>query len=312
VIAIRLMPRFRKSLDTLTGYIEEFRKKIMKHMVKIQSFIDGVIDKLLVIVEVVTLAATRLIELVSNVVDKMIDLFSQLTGPQQAVVVGLGLIAAAWKFLNLSFLASPLGIILALAAAIGLLVDDFLVWKAGGKSLINWKEWEKGINAAMDGIIALRNLVGNAFMVMVDAVLVLKNLLCGDFSKAWESAHKVADHFLGIFTEGKKAFTNLGDAKEKFEGPMASLFAKGPSSFLMPSTHPALALAGGGPYLTPSPQQAAAMTGGGNQPISQQISQTIDINVQASTNPEATAKYVAREQQRVNADLARNMKGVVR
>lgn len=60
----------------------------------------------------------------------------------------------AWKLLNTTFLASPIGMIIALAAAIALLVDDFLVWQEGGESLIPWENWLKEINMVKDAIAA--------------------------------------------------------------------------------------------------------------------------------------------------------------
>lgn len=54
-------------------------------------------------------------------------------------------------------LGGPVVWIGALATAIGLLWDDYKVWKEGGKSLIDWAKWEPGITAATDGI---KTLVG--------------------------------------------------------------------------------------------------------------------------------------------------------
>lgn len=65
--------------------------------------------------------------------------------------------AAAWTVLNGTFLLSPIGLILALAAAIALLVDDFLVWQEGGDSLIPWENWIKEINMVKDAIAAFGN-----------------------------------------------------------------------------------------------------------------------------------------------------------
>ncbi len=50
------------------------------------------------------------------------------------------------KILRLAILASPIGIILALAAALALLYDDYAKWKDGGKSLIDWSKWTNGID----------------------------------------------------------------------------------------------------------------------------------------------------------------------
>lgn len=53
-------------------------------------------------------------------------------------------------FQVLSMLATPTGMVIALAGAIGLLYDDYRVWKDGGESLIDWEEWEGPINNAID------------------------------------------------------------------------------------------------------------------------------------------------------------------
>jgi hypothetical protein len=50
------------------------------------------------------------------------------------------------KLFRLAFLASPIGIILALASALYLLYDDYKTWKEGGKSLIDWSKWTNGID----------------------------------------------------------------------------------------------------------------------------------------------------------------------
>jgi hypothetical protein len=64
---------------------------------------------------------------------------------------------------------------------------------------------------------------------------------------------------------------------------------------------------GSGAQLTPSPQAQAAVQGS-NQNVNQQT----EINVIGSADPDATARSVAGQQSRVNADMTRNMKGVAR
>lgn len=56
------------------------------------------------------------------------------------------------KLFRLAFLASPIGIILALAAALGLLWDDYKTWKEGGKSLFDWSKWTNGIDTIIQKI----------------------------------------------------------------------------------------------------------------------------------------------------------------
>ncbi|WP_394651002.1 glucosaminidase domain-containing protein [uncultured Acinetobacter sp.] len=62
----------------------------------------------------------------------------------------------ALKAFRLAFLATPLGwitaLIVGLAAAIGLLYDDFKTWKEGGKSFIDWSKWIGGFDKIMNKI----------------------------------------------------------------------------------------------------------------------------------------------------------------
>jgi hypothetical protein len=67
------------------------------------------------------------------------------------IAAGLGAIALASSPITLTVAG-----IIALAAAIALLWQDYQTWKRGGDSLIDWGKWENGIEAAKKGIRALR------------------------------------------------------------------------------------------------------------------------------------------------------------
>ncbi|WP_284118238.1 cell wall hydrolase [Acinetobacter seifertii] len=56
------------------------------------------------------------------------------------------------KLFRLAFLASPIGIILALGAALALLYDDYKTWREGGKSLFDWSKWTNGIDTIVNKI----------------------------------------------------------------------------------------------------------------------------------------------------------------
>lgn len=79
--------------------------------------------------------------------------------------VGLGVIKMfipALKLFRLAFLASPIGIILALASALALLWDDYKTWKEGGKSLFDWSKWTNGIEKIIGKI--------KDFLAMLDKI----------------------------------------------------------------------------------------------------------------------------------------------
>lgn len=68
--------------------------------------------------------------------------------------------------------------ILAVAAAIGFLIDDFLTWKDGGDSLIPWDKWSTELDLAIEGIQKLIQNLGK----LGGAVDAIKK---GDFAGAW-------------------------------------------------------------------------------------------------------------------------------
>lgn len=107
--------------------------------------------------------------------------------------------AAAWTVLNGTFLASPIGLILALAAAIALLVDDFLGWQEGRESFIPWENWKNEVDLVIGFIDMLRSNIESSFSVIFGVVDALISLLTGDFSGAWIAAKDAANSFLGLF-----------------------------------------------------------------------------------------------------------------
>lgn len=334
-IAVKLMPRFRASLDTLTSQFKTFRLMVMGHMEKIRGTIETTVGVLLRIVEFVSIAGSRLIQAVSYLVKGIVNLFSQLSPPMQMVVLGLAAIAAAWKVLNLAFLKTPLGQILLLVSAIGLLVDDFLVWRQGGDSLINWGStfgqvlmvvtgvvgaltgamliakgmmlawgaavaFVNGVTAVASAAMAAFNLImaANPIGLTILAVLAGIALLALAVAGIIDHWDKLKAWFMDFFDLLSKKFT----AASEWAAGLVPDWMKNLSGAVG-----SLAGAGASPMLTPSPQAAAAVTGG-----QQSVSQQTEIIIQGATNPDATAKSVAQEQGRVNADLTRNLKGAAR
>ncbi|MDQ8996376.1 cell wall hydrolase [Acinetobacter soli] len=78
------------------------------------------------------------------------------------------------KMMRLAFLASPIGIILALAAALAALYDDYKTWKEGGKSLIDWSKWNDNLEKIMSKLrdfIELLNSVKDKVINFVQKIV---------------------------------------------------------------------------------------------------------------------------------------------
>lgn len=74
------------------------------------------------------------------------------------------------KMLRLAFLASPIGIVLALASALYVLWNDYKTWKNGGKSLIDWSKWSKEIDFIVGKIKELMEWIDNLIQKVTDGI----------------------------------------------------------------------------------------------------------------------------------------------
>lgn len=102
------------------------------------------------------------------------------------LAVGLGAVAAATIPINLTVAA-----VLALAAAIAALYQDYQTWKRGGESLIDWGKWEPGMKKAGDAIKWLRDMLGD----MVYRAIAAADVLAAVFNRDWERAKFAAKEF---------------------------------------------------------------------------------------------------------------------
>lgn len=117
---------------------------------------------------VITAVRDKLAIELEPVIERGIDLLYQfeewvhkLDGSTKQWIVGIGALAVAWRIMSLGFMQSPLGRVIALGAAIAALYDDYKVWQAGGKSLIDWAEWKPGIDAAIDAIEQVKQMLSD-------------------------------------------------------------------------------------------------------------------------------------------------------
>ena len=113
------------------------------------------------------------------------------------IAVGLAGIAAATIPINLTVVA-----VLALAAAIAALWQDYQTWKRGGDSFIDWSKWEPGFKAAGQGIKWLKDLLGD----MVYRAIAAADVLSAVFNRDWERAKFAAGEFMS--GNGKKYGTD--------------------------------------------------------------------------------------------------------
>lgn len=303
-VAARFFPLLEKQSDI-------FRQKLYANMPKIQAALERFITFIFKAFEALTTLGVR----AWSILERIYDFFKRLhdaTDGWSTVILG---VIAAWKLLNLGFLATPLGMVLALAAALLALYDDLKTFTEGGESLINWGSRTtqiitgviatlaalaaavyavRGAMAAwaiiqpiVNGLMLLFDaaLVANPIGAIVTAVGILIGLLTILYVK-WDAIKQsFSDFFGGVgqkllsFVAGTNVPTNLQN------NPVGG---------------------------TGAPNIPLGAQGAQNSTTNQQVQQQTNINVNGAADAASTGKAIAGEQNRVNFNLARNLGSATR
>lgn len=283
-----------KFLPLLTKQLDIFRGKLLANMPKIKAALEGFI----IVIFKAFAATVELGERLWSILGRVWDFFKQLDEATNGWSTKILLAIAAWKLLNLEFLATPLGMVLAGLLAILALYDDFKVWQEGGKSFFNWAPFVPVINAVTTAIKALKEGLGDAFMILFDWYGILKDILTLNFGA-------LKYDFQNIFSDVGKY---VGDAVQYFKDLLQ--VAQSLINWAPAAGHFLGGLFGGngGSNLNAINNPPPLYPTGGTS-SQQTIRQETNINVHGSPDAQATGQTVVGEQRRVNMDLARNLKG---
>ena len=164
-VAVKFMRGIAKSF-------ESFRKLMIDNMPMIISVVTPVIDIIMRVANVFLFLANTVMQGVGFILGGLMKLNSAFGGLPAYILAAV----VAWKTLNLAFLASPIGIILSLAAAVALLYDDFQVWQEGGQSLIPWEKWQSEIDSAKAMLQSFRDWLEPFFDFIFSGFDKLQNL----------------------------------------------------------------------------------------------------------------------------------------
>jgi hypothetical protein len=302
-IAVKIMPRISEAIDGVTKRISTMRKAIMDNMEAILRVMGYVVNFIINTFAAGWRLVGRVLDLVGSFIGLLVGAFKSLDGTVQiAILAALGL-AAAWRLVNLGFLASPITWIVALGAALLLLYDDFLTWQEGGESLIDWGAWSEEIALVTGLMTTFRDFLTNAFTLIFAAVDLLAKLLTGDFSGAWRAAGEAVDSIIAILKSAYEWISLIVGGIGKITG-LSNLGGK-------------LSTAADATFATGQYDAAGNFQGGAlpvdpSAGVAQNVTQSTTIQVQGGSDPAATGRAVAGEQGRVNADMTRNMKAAAR
>ena len=280
----------------LTKQSDAFRDRIYKNMPKIQNALERFVKFIFKALEATTALGLR----VWSILTRVYDFFAQLhkaTEGWSTIILG---VIAAWKLLNLSFLATPLGMIIAGLVAILALFDDFKTWQEGGESLFDWSSFVPVIEAVTGALKSLWDVADGIVGVIVGLGFAIAHLFSGNTTAAFDALEEVGKSLIKIFSSLWETITGVG----------GSLGALGEWGMKLFGDKPANAAAN--LQNNPIGQGLNNPLGSQSNQTNQNVKQQTNINVIGSADAQAVGKQVAGEQGKVNFDMVRNMKGATR
>jgi len=287
-----------KFFDILTKKSDLFRKKLYDNLPKIQERLEKFIKIIFKAFEAINELGLRVWSILGRVYDFFVAL-DKATDGWSTIILG---VIAAWKLLNLSFLATPLGLIITGLTAILALFDDFKTWQEGGKSLFDWTSFIPTINAVkktLEDFWGILKSIGETLGNLAAAVVLLFQ---GNFLAALEALKAAGFSVLGIFSKIWDTVKGLLFSIAKFGEWGRHFFDT--SAKIAPVLGP---ISPGVPQVNPIGNNTA-----NNSQTNQNVQQQTNINIQGVSDATAVGKAVSGEQNRVNFDLVRNLKGSIR
>lgn len=304
-IALKFIPELKNGIDLLRRLMIDNSKKIIE---TISPILKSLLD--------LTQAFFILVRRVGEGAGKLIDVFKSINNATGGWAGYILAAVAAWKLLNIAFLASPIGRLILFGLTLALLIDDFLTFNEGGNAAINWgSTLNKVLLAIGVSLVALRvaTLAVNAALALtplgrVIAGITAISLAATVLIKNWQ---KVKDWFAPFFNWMYTGFEKIAgivngvvDAVKGTFGVDDTGDAKNARDNFAQSTRRLSSFGSIG--------STPLTSGVSNSSVKQSINQDVKITVNGANSPEETGRIIYDEQSRINADLIRNSAGVVR
>jgi hypothetical protein len=289
-VAVKFFPLLQKQTDT-------FRKQLYAHMPAIINGLTKFVTVIFKAFDIVVQLGQRIWSILSRIYDFFVELNDKTNG-WSTIILG---VVAAWKLLNLSFLATPLGMLIAGITALIVLWDDFQVWKEGGKSIFDWSSFVPVINAVGAAITSVKGVLDALFTALFNVVAAVNALFNLDFTKFFYyggEAIQAMVQWVHALVDEFKSLLGIGSA--------VSSWAQGIGNWDV--TKKLVNWIGGGAQPA-APLGTNNTTNNSNRIIA---NQQTNITVQGAPNSQATGQAVAGQQGSVNRDMVRNLKGATR
>lgn len=287
-LASQLLAPMADAMYSITKRFTEFMQVTLKALQPFFKIIGNVFAGLIKIFARVFVGVTSLVK---NIASPFAWFYNQMPGWAK-IVGGLTLACyALWK----AFAVSPIGAVVALGVAIAALVDDFLVWKEGGQSFLDWSAWEPAINAASDAIGRFTQFFRDLFSAVFAVVGIIGDLLTGNFEGVFQKWQVVIDSVSSAVQNLFGWFSSLKDFLGGMLGGVGSMVKAGLNEFGITAFDE---------WLPGGKQKVLADVKGGGTSNNVQVQS--NIIVQGAADPRSTAREVGALQNNVYQGAVRN------
>lgn len=291
-----------KFFTYMTKQSDQFRAALYKNLPKIQQGLEKFVKFVFKSLEAVTELGLRLWSILTRVYDFFAMLDAKTDG-WSTIILG---VIAAWKLLNLSFLATPLGAIIAGLVAILALFDDFETWKEGGKSLFDWSSFVPIIDSVKVVLSSVWDVLKEIGVALGGLISAFVSLFHGNFGAFFSTIYDSAYALLSVFYKMFDVLKNIGSLGGQLGNWISGLGIGQKISGLLGGNAAANIGAVNGPIGNP------VGSGVQNSQSNMNVHQQTSINVVGAADANQTGKAVASQQGRVNRDLVDNMTGSTR
>lgn len=285
----------------LTKQSELLREKLYQNMPKILNVLERFVKGVFKAFEATVILGTRLWSILERVYDFFVKL-DKATDGWSTIILG---VVAAWKLLNLSFLASPFGVVLAGLVGILALYDDFKTFQEGGKSLFDWTSFLPVIAAVTSALNAMLSVWKSLVDVVGNLILAFYQLFHSDtrgfFDSLAASGKAVLDVFKNLY-EYLKTIWGTGGVLSSIGNFAGGLFGGAGGQNVAANLQ-------NNPVNRPVANPLGTSQ---NNQTNQNVTQQTQINVTGTADAGSVGKAVAGEQNRVNFDMTRNLRGASR
>jgi hypothetical protein len=188
------------------GALASLQKSMIANSPQIIRGLNTIVSLVTTIGAVIAHLAIGGIELIAE----FSEWFDHLSVSGQHLVEMFGALVVAWRVLGFALLASPMGALMGVIAAVLLLFDDYATWKSGGKSEIDWGKWMPDLIKIRGVITGITDHIGG-WKIVFSAIL----------------AYLTATWIVGVIGVLTTVGTAVGGVATAIAGITASLVAAG-------------------------------------------------------------------------------------